>query len=294
MSTSERFTQVYNRSKEIFFDNSSKLIFFSDCHRGDNSWADDAVYNRDLFLHALDYYYDRNYTYIEVGDGDELWKNRSFPVILQSHDAVFRQIKKFHDAGRLYMLYGNHDIVKKNEKFVQKNLYQYYNYTTQRFEPLFDNIKIHEGLILRYMNSPVTIFVIHGHQGDLMNDRLWPIARFMVRYLWRPLELLGIRDFTSPAKNDYRSDPIERNIMNWAKSNQRMVIAGHTHRPVFPEPGAAPYFNTGSCVQKGFLTGIEIQNGQIAMVKWSIKAGKNRALYIAREIIAGPEKLEAF
>jgi hypothetical protein len=31
-----------------------------------------------------------------------------------------------------------------------------------------------------------------------------------------------------------------------------------------------PYFNTGCCVNPGYLTGIEIQNGCISLVKWFV------------------------
>jgi hypothetical protein len=69
------------RRQPILFDDSSKFIFFSDCHRGDNSWADNFSPNQLLMFHALTYYYDQGYTYIEVGDGDELWENRDFRTI---------------------------------------------------------------------------------------------------------------------------------------------------------------------------------------------------------------------
>jgi len=41
MSVASRLSEVFESSGEIPFDDSSKLVFFSDCHRGDNSWTDD-------------------------------------------------------------------------------------------------------------------------------------------------------------------------------------------------------------------------------------------------------------
>ncbi len=38
------------------------------------------------------------------------------------------------------------------------------------------------------------------------------------------------------------------------------------------------------------ITGIEIENGKITLVKWSIKINENNTLYIAREPIS--EQLE--
>jgi hypothetical protein len=41
MSVASRLSEVLESSEEISFDNFSKFILFGDCHRGDNSWADD-------------------------------------------------------------------------------------------------------------------------------------------------------------------------------------------------------------------------------------------------------------
>ncbi len=75
MSTSKRLTEVFDSAKEreILIDESSKLVLFSDCHRGDNSWADDFAHNQNLFFHALDYYYKNAFTYIEIGAQDNLF-----------------------------------------------------------------------------------------------------------------------------------------------------------------------------------------------------------------------------
>lgn len=294
MSANNRLTQVFEASKEILFDDNSRLIFFSDCHRGDNSPADDFAHNSSTFSYALNYYFDRGFTYIEAGDGDELWENRYFSDIWQAHGDVFRIMRKFHREGRFYMILGNHDMVKKSKRFMRKNLYQYYNHRTKRFEPLFDNIEVHEGLILRYAGTSGKIFVVHGHQGDLLNDNLWPIARFLVRYILKPLELTGLKNPISPSRNYYRKGIIENNIINWVKANNQMLIAGHTHRPVFPGEGDPPYFNDGSCVYPRCITGIEIQNGEIMLIKWRVKASPDGILRIMREITAGPKKLKYF
>ena len=72
MSVASRLSEVFESSEKIPFDDSSKFILFSDCHRGDNSWTDDFAQNQNIFFHALNFYYDGGFTYIEVGDGDEL------------------------------------------------------------------------------------------------------------------------------------------------------------------------------------------------------------------------------
>lgn len=294
MSTFSRLTQVFKSSKEIYIDSSSKLILMSDVHRGNNSLSDNFAPNKNIFITALNYYFNTGFTYIEIGDGDELWENRKFSEIRQAHSDVFELLHKFFNNNRLYLIFGNHDMVKKNKKYVKENLYYYYDENKEKYEPLFENIECHEGLILRYFDDK-KIFIVHGHQGDLLNDKLWRIARFLCRYIWRPLELyLGSKDLTSPAKNYKKKEAIEKTIMNWANHNNQMIIAGHTHRPMFPNVEDSLYFNTGSCVHPRCITGIEIENGEITLVKWCIKANNNDVLYVVRETISEPQKLQSF
>ncbi|MCY6369298.1 metallophosphoesterase [Clostridium ganghwense] len=295
MSTFKCLTKVFKSSKEIFIDDLSKFILISDCHRGDNSWTDDFANNENILFTALNYYYEHDFTYIEIGDGDELWENRKFSEIRQTHSPIFWLMSKFYNDKRLYMIWGNHDIVKKNKKYVQKNLYYYYDERKEKYKPLFDKIEVYEGLILKYLSTKNKIFIVHGHQGDLINDQLWRLSRFLIRYIWRPLTLhLGVKDPTSPAKNYKKKKITEKNIIKWVKANNQMVIAGHTHRPMFPDVGEPPYFNDGSCVHPRCITGIEIQNGKIMLVKWSVKTKNDGTLYVEREIISGPKKLQSF
>jgi len=72
-------------------------------------------------------------------------------------------------------------------------------------------------------------------------------------------------------ENDRKKTVIANKIVDWVKSNNQMIIAGHTHRAVFPAVGQPPYFNDGCCVHPYGITGIEIVHGKIALVKWSVK-----------------------
>lgn len=294
MSTSDRLTEVFESSKEIVFEDSSKFIFFSDCHRGDNSWTDDFADNQSLLFHALDHYYKNGFTYIEIGDGDELWENKRFEVIRQQHSDLFWLMSKFHEGKRLYLIWGNHDIERKNKKRVENTLYQYYDEREKKDKSLFKNIEVHEGLVLRHSVTNNKIFLVHGHQGDLLSDSFWWFSRFLVRHLWRHLQLLGVRDPTSPAQNFKKQVEVEKNIIDWVKAKNQMLIAGHTHRPMFPIEGEPPYFNDGSCVHPRCVTGIEIQNNEIMLIKWLLKPNENGALCVTRELVEGPKELKSF
>ena len=60
-SSKKRLDNAYKTAKIIEFDDASKFILFSDCHRGDNSFADDFANNRNIYYHALKHYYDNGF-----------------------------------------------------------------------------------------------------------------------------------------------------------------------------------------------------------------------------------------
>ena len=114
----------------------------------------------------------------------------------------------------------------------------------------------------------------------------------MVRILWKPLNVMGIADPTSPAKNYTELIKIERRTKRWISENNNLItIVGHTHRPRFPEPGDIAYFNDGSCVHPRSITGLEIENGAISLIKWQIVTTEDGTLKIDRFLLEGPTRL---
>jgi len=294
MSEIDRITEVFEAARTIDFDDSSKFILFSDCHRGDNSWADDFANNEKIYFHALTHYYQNGFTYIEIGDGDELWENDEFEDIRSAHSHIFWLLHKFHKENRFILIWGNHNVVLKNKTYVEKHLFQYFDEREACLKPLFDGIMTHEGVLLRDAHTERKIFLFHGHQGNLLCDRLWRLCRFLVRHLWKHLQLLGVNDPTSPAKNYKKQLQYEQRILDWVKTHKEIVICGHTHRSMFPDPGKLPYFNAGSCVHPRCITGIEIEHREITLIKWWITADDNGILRVKREILMGPEKVETY
>jgi len=295
MSFYKRFDKAYRTAKRIQFDDSSKIIIFSDCHRGDNTFADDFANNRNIYFHALKTYYNEGFTYCELGDGDELWENRDFNYILEAHKNVFMLMKKFYDENRLYRVVGNHDFLYRNERYVEKYLYTYFNKVTGEDDPLFPGVSFSEGLVLEHCETGQEIFMCHGHQADFMNYVGWKFNRFMVRALWRQLQIFGIGDPTSPARNYKELIKVERRTKKWiVKNNNRFTITGHTHRPRFPEPGDVAYFNDGSCVHPRSITGLEIEKGNISLIKWNVQTSEDGTLKIVRKLLEGPQQLKDY
>lgn len=291
-SAKKKLDRAYKNAKLVSFDDTSKFILFSDCHRGDNSFADDFANNRNIYYHALNHYYNKGFSYAELGDGDELWENISFSAILNAHKNVYEIMQKFHKKGRLHMIWGNHDMVYRDPEYVKKNLSTYFDPKIGKDVKLFDKIEYNEAIILKHKDTKQEIFLAHGHQADWWNYTFWKWSRFMVRILWKPLNVMGIADPTSPAKNYKELIKIERRTKKWIKENNNLItVFGHTHRPRFPEPGDIAFFNDGSCVHPRSITGIEIENGGIALIKWKIATKEDGTLQIVREKLEGPKKL---
>ena len=87
---------------------------------------------------------------------------------------------------------------------------------------------------------------------------------------------------------------MESILTKWSQKEKKMLIAGHTHRPIFPDVGEPLYFNDGSCVHPRCVTAIEIAGGNMALVKWCIGTKQDGVLYAKKEVLAGPEKIQNF
>lgn len=195
------------------------------------------------------------------------------------------------------MVWGNHDMVYKDPpNYVKRHLSSYFEPIDGKDKELFEGIAYHEALILKHNESGKELFLTHGHQADWWNYTFWRWSRFLVRALWKPLQVWGgIADPTSPAKNYTELIKVEKRIKKWILGNDLiMTIAGHTHRPRFPEPGDIPFFNTGSCVHPRSITGIEIENGEISLIKWQIATTEDGTLRVVRLLLEGPQKISDY
>lgn len=292
MSYQSRITRSFASAPILPIDQTSRYVLFSDCHRGSANSNDNFLKNQHLYFSALQHYYQNGFTYIELGDGDELWENRKIEQIIEVHNNVFWLLSKFAEENRLYLLYGNHDMEKKRAAYASCHCSSYFCTDSQQMQPLFPEMKYYSGVILEDI-SHLRIYLTHGHQADLLNSVFWRLSRFLVRYVWQPLEHIGVLDPTSAAKNNHRKNRTEVRLSSWARENGQILITGHTHRPRLNQ--AEPfYFNTGSCVHPRCITCIEIQNRTLTLCKWAVNTRSDRTLYVAREVLADPVSLSQY
>ncbi len=289
MSYYSRISAAFDEACRLPLNKNSKYVIFSDCHRGTGRANDNFLKNEFLYLSALNYYYQKCFTYLELGDGDELWENRSFDAIKNMHSQVFELLSQYFCRGRFYAVYGNHDMVKRRRRFPVTCCKTYYCEKKFKEHPLFPEIVFYSGIILeneeaRCEGKQKDVYLTHGHQADFLNSTLWGLSRFMVRYLWRPLENLGIPDPTSAAKNNTKKKKSEERLAAWTRKNGHILITGHTHHPIAGTKDS-PYFNTGSCVSPAGITCIEIENKCITLVKWALGTRQEQTVYTERTVL---------
>lgn len=294
MSYYSRLNKSFEGALRLPLNPGSQYVLFSDCHRGAGTSNDNFMKNQNLYFAALQHYYKAGYTYIELGDGDELWENRGMKQIIDAHEDVFSLLSRFHKCGRLYMLYGNHDMIKKDRHYTVKNCSTYPcccgNTPHLESQPLWPDIRFYSGIILENTagsSCDRNLYLTHGHQTDLFNSTLWRFTRFLVRYLWKPLEHYGFLDPTSAAKNYIRKQKAEQRLQAYARKENIILITGHTHRPTLS--GTELYYcNSGSCVHPYSVTCLEIEHLSIALIKWILAVKPDNTLYVTREILSGP------
>lgn len=288
-------SKAYKKAKRIPLNSDSKFIFFSDIHKGNNNYADDFAHNRIIFNYALRTYNEQGYTYAQLGDGIELWENNNFGDIFEAHQDTFLLMKEFYLNNRLHIIWGNHDMVLRRPKMVKKLLDSYIDHRTSKTIDLMKGIVTDESIILEVEGFKKNILLMHGHQADFFNYVLWKFNRFLVRLIWSPLQVVGIKNPASPAKNYRDLIRVERNLEKWiSTNNNQMTIVGHTHRPKFPSPNSIPYFNDGSCTHPRYITGIEIIDMQISLIKWHTITRSDGTLQIVKTTLEGPTDISAY
>ncbi len=278
MSCRKRLNRAYQQAVHFTLDPCCKYAIISDCHRGCGTANDNFLKNQHLHFAAMEYYYKRGFFHIELGDGEELWENYDTERIKECHSNVYWMFYLFETRHRLIRVFGNHDMELKGKRVT-------YPVASACNSPPVET-GFEECVLLENPRGR-DICLLHGHQADAFNSVFWRASRFLVRYLWKPLERFGVNDPTSAAKNYQKQKKYEACMAAWAKDMDMYLIAGHSHRPTLSEEGGL-YINSGSCVHPRCITAIEIENQSISLVKWSVTTRPDMVLCVERSVLAGP------
>jgi len=300
-------------------DETTKYIIFSDQHKGGKDGSDDFMLAEKNYLTALEHYNQLSYTYINLGDSEELWEN-TLETVKKNNTASFEAEKKFVARNAFIKVFGNHDIYWNNDPLA-----------SFQAEKIFgQKLTIFEGLILTWASGEksLEIFLTHGHQGDGQSDAN-PFSAWFISKIWAPLQAYLSINFNTPAYDNNLKSLHNAMMYEWSKAQTNLIlITGHTHQPVFcslthlerlfielekakaennseailqlqkdvrkswkhePPTGIKDlkvkpsYFNTGCCCfDDGDITGIEITSDSICLIKWEYDvAGNSRRIELS-------------
>ena len=277
-------TKLYNSNKKnskrvcsLYSDFlKEKFIIFSDQHKGNGDSADDFVNSEFNYIKALEYYHGQKFSFINLGDSEEIWKYKPEEVLLKNEKAFAAEAA--FQPHNYYKTFGNHDLIWKNKWDSERLLKNHFAMP----------LPVYEGIILKAtINSrSITIFLTHGHQGDKLSDNNG-FSTWLVAHIWAPVQRYLRINVNTPSKDDALRNKHNKLMHQWSSSRKNVfLITGHTHNPVFAsgkysshpsnhinrntiEKNRPTYFNTGCCCfNDGDITGIEIADGFIRLVKW--------------------------
>lgn len=283
----------------------ARFVILSDQHKGAGDLADDFRLARQNYTAALDYYFAGEFSLVNLGDCEELWENSEKVAVDHNRDVLLQEAR-FLEAGRYYRVFGNHDLQWKfafprglylkplfGEKLnVCEGFILRFAYNEQNFEFLLTHG--HQGDKQSDGNRFSTWFVA----------AIWtPIQRFLeisvntisdsfelvdkhnqIMYNWsatqRNLVLISghthkpvfasmdhidrLRKHLLHAESDGDQAAIQRIRDELARREKEYAGKQFTKTMAIPS-----YFNTGCCCfNDGDITGIEICEGEIRLVKW--------------------------
>jgi len=232
----------------------SRIIIFSDQHRGAKNGADDFMKAETAYLAALNHYFENKFQFISLGDAEELWEN-TLNQVKKNNAVTFEAEKRFILKDKFFKVFGNHDLYWDNSPIASQQLKAIYGKKLRVFEGIIiekDNKEVHtqkkrtnnpfsifktrpdtDDETLPIASCPLTIFLTHGHQGDASSDGNW-FSKFFVANIWAPLQSYLRINFNTPAYDEDLKTAHNLIMYEWsAKYKSLVLITGHTHQPVF-------------------------------------------------------------
>lgn len=290
----------------INFDGQSgKLIIFSDQHKGARNGADDFATAAPAYVEALKYYNEAAFLFINLGDCEELWEN-TLSKVKKYNEAQFAAERAFVQRDAFVKVIGNHDLYWANDPLAGLELEALYgkklkawegvilrtridgeplrifcthghqgdansdgNWFTKFFisriwgplqsylrinpnEPSNNAYKktVHNEIMYEWSAEQDHILLITGHTHQPVFESLTHIER-----LYRQMDI---------AKGDNDDETIKKIQAETNLYQERFNSLVFDYKKMLPT-----YFNTGCCCfSDGDITGIEIENGMIRLVKW--------------------------
>ena len=285
-----------------------RFILFSDQHKGAGDGADDFRLAAPTYLAALDYYLQNDFRLINLGDNEELWENTLGPV-KKFHAASFAAERAFAERNAFIKVIGNHDLFWLLDPFAWWQIKELFSPDLKIYEglilhtmvegkpfriycthghqgdlssdgnwfsktfvsriwaplqswlninpntPAYDNEKktLHNEMMYQWAVEHNDGILITGHTHQPVFESLTHLERLYKEL--QQAERDGDTELSDGLRNEIRKREPEFSAVS---------VDFATMKPV--------YFNTGCCCYvDGDITGIEIADGEIRLIKWTGK-----------------------
>jgi predicted phosphodiesterase len=293
-----------------FEHHAGKFIIFSDQHKGNRNGADDFKKAEANYLAALKHYSDNDFCFINLGDSEELWENSIWKVKKRNR-LTFEAEKKFLEHNQHVKIFGNHDLywdtspwaywhlknmfgekVKVYEGAVLKTLIGEQDLTIflthghqgdgqsdgnwfSKFfvayiwaplqallrinpnTPAYDAEKktLHNSIMYEWVSAQKNMLLVTGHTHQPVFTSLTHLER-----LYKQLQ------FAEHGKDEGKAKEVRAEILKREAEFTAVALDYMSMKP--------SYFNTGCCCfSDGDITGIEIADGTIRLIKWTSVSG---------------------
>lgn len=285
-----------------------KFIIFSDQHKGGRNGADDFMLSEINYLSALEYYAQNDFCFISLGDSEELWEN-SLGRVKKHNTKTFEAEREFVQRERFVKLFGNHDLYWDNDPFASWQLKEIYQQKVKVYEgvvlattigdkllhifcthghqgdaqsdgnwfskffvakiwaplqaflrinpntPAYDSTTktLHNTIMYEWSSNQKDLLLITGHTHQPVFASLTLLERLYKQY-----------QFAKHENNAAELESLQTEIRKREKEFTAVSLDYMTMRPT--------YFNSGCCCfVDGDITGIEIDEGCIRLIKWKLK-----------------------
>lgn len=291
----------------------NRFIIFSDQHKGSKNGADDFFLAEKNYLNALQYYDAQNFHLISLGDCEELWEN-TFLQVIQHNQISFDLEKNFALRNAFTKIFGNHDLDWEIDPLAPAYLKKIYGismvvlegimlettvanqslkifcthghqgdmqsdgnwfskfFVTKIWAPLQSYLRInpntpaydnqlkstHNRMMYEWASQQKDLILITGHTHQPVFESLT---------LFERLQWSHDKELSKQKQNPER---IQTTEVNKPRRNTKNIPVTDDYEQI-----KSSYFNTGCCCfDDGDITGIEIADGYIRLIKWEEKNKK--------------------
>lgn len=304
-------------------DYAGKFIIFSDQHKGRRNGADDFTNAEPNYLAALDHYYKNDFCFINLGDCEELWEN-TLPQVKKHNVNVFAAEKLFLLKNAYYKIFGNHDLYWANDPLAAIELETVYGEKLKIYEGAIITIDLgekslqifcthgHQGDARSDGNWFIKFFVariwapfqayLRINTNEPSNNEYKKTVHNEIMYEWAStqkntalitghthqpvfeslthIERLNRQWFYAKEKND--QDTVNKIYDEVKLYRNRFDTIELDYAKYSPN-----YFNTGCCCfSDGDITGIEIEDGFIRLIKWKQDEGQSKRILLEEKALS--------